>query len=104
MLEAYYSALKQDPVTARVFLIEIQGVSRSADEVIKAFRARFADMLQAAWGGEAKSADSLLKSGVIGAVAHIAMAWILGGEARPLTEVVGAALRVCTLLNAAART
>jgi AcrR family transcriptional regulator len=100
MLEAYYAALRQEPVAARVFLLEVQGVSRSADEVVKRLRVRFADMLEAAWGGKANATDSLLKTGVIGALIHIAMAWVLGDYARPFAEVVDAAFRVCTLLQA----
>ena len=99
MLERYYWALRQEPVAARVFLLEIQGVSRSADAVVKTLRGHLADMLEAAWGGEATASDSLIKTGVIGAIIHIAAAWVLGGYARPLAEVVGAAFAACTLLT-----
>jgi AcrR family transcriptional regulator len=100
MLETYYSSLKLEPVAAKVFLLEIQGVSHSADEIAKTYRARLADMLEAAWGAKASPSDSLIKTGVIGAVIHIATAWVLGAYARPLPEVVDAAFRVCTLLKA----
>jgi AcrR family transcriptional regulator len=100
MLEAYYGGLEQEPVAARVFLLETQGVSRSADEVVKTLRARLADMLEAGWGGETTPSDSLLKVGVIGAVIHIATAWVVGGYTRPLAEVTDAAFRVCALLKA----
>jgi len=100
MVEAYYASLKQEPVAARVFLIEIAGVSRSVDETLKILRANLADMLAAAWGGEARAAGSLIKTGVIGAMIHIATAWVSGGYARPLAEVVDAAFGFCTLLKA----
>jgi AcrR family transcriptional regulator len=103
MLQRYYSALQQEPVAARVFLLEVQGVSRSADEVVKSLRGRLADMLEAAWGGETSTSDSLIKTGVIGAVIHIATAWVVGGYARPLDEVVDAAFAACTLLKTADR-
>jgi len=100
MLETYYWALKQEPVAARVFVIEIRGVSRAVDDVQRILRARLADMLEAAWGGEASASDSLIKTGVIGAMIQIATAWVSGGYAHPLPEVVDAAFRACTLLKA----
>jgi AcrR family transcriptional regulator len=100
MLETYYASLKQEPVAARVFLLEVQGVSRSADEVVKTLRARLADLLEAAWGAKATPSDSLIKTGVIGAVIHIATAWVLGGYALPMADVVDAAFRVSALLKA----
>ena len=103
MLERYYWALRQEPVAARVFLLEVQGVSASADAVVKTLRGHLADMLEAAWGGETSASDSLVKAGVIGAVIHIAAAWVTGGYTRPLAEVVDAAFAACTLLNPANR-
>ena len=99
MLETYYSALMAEPVAARVFLTEVAGVSRAANEVVKTWRLMIADMLQAAWQGEPAPGDSLLKIGVMGAVIDIAAAWVLEGYAHPLAEVVDTAVRVCGLLK-----
>ena len=102
MLQAYYETLKGHPQSARVFLVEISGVSPTVDQALLAALASFGELLARTLTPHGKSgaADNpLLRAGVVGGVLHIALNWILGGYTQPLQEVVGAALRLCLVLN-----
>ncbi|OJH40672.1 TetR family transcriptional regulator [Cystobacter ferrugineus] len=101
MLQAYYEALKDSPQSARVFLVEISGVSPEVDRAfvaaLEAFGALLARTISPHEGGGTTD-DPLLRAGVVGGVLHIALNWILGGYTRPIREVVNAALRLCLVL------
>lgn len=102
MLQSYYETLKGHPQSARVFLVEISGVSPTVDQALVAALEAFGELLArtltpCGQGGVAD--DPLLRAGVVGGVLHIALNWILGGYTRPIHEVVGAALRLCLVLN-----
>lgn len=102
MLSAYYEALKHHPLSARVFLVEISGVSPEVDQVFEAFLRAFGDLLARTLGprGESRAAgEPLLRAGVVGGVIHIALSWIASGYSRPIHEVVDAALRLCLVLR-----
>jgi AcrR family transcriptional regulator len=102
MLQAYYETLKGYPQSARVFLVEISGVSPAVDQALVAALEAFGELLARTLTprGEGGAADdALLRAGVVGGVLHIALNWILSGYTRPLHEVVGAALRLCLVLN-----
>lgn len=98
MLHAYFSSIQRDPRSARVFLVEIRGVSaavdRTFDESLHEFglavtRLVAPDLLD----------DELLQAGVIGGVIHIAMRWIACDYKPPIDEAVAAALRLGTALS-----
>lgn len=99
MLRAYFSALQAQPRPARVFLMEIRGVSPAVDA---AFDEALAQMGAAATeviapGNTAPS--PLLQTGVTGGVVHIAMRWIRDGYQPPLAEVVETALELGLVLT-----
>jgi AcrR family transcriptional regulator len=97
ILAAYYTALRDDPQSARLFLVEVAGVSPAVDEAfaasLKAFGAQIAETL----GNPAP--DALLRDGVAGGVIHVALGWIGSGYAAPVETVVQAAARLCLLLR-----
>jgi AcrR family transcriptional regulator len=102
MLNAYYEALKSHPQSARVFLVEISGVSPAVDQALKVSLREFGDLLARTLDpdGEGRAADEpLLRAGVVGGVIHIALSWIASGYAQPLHEVVDAAVRLCFVLR-----
>jgi AcrR family transcriptional regulator len=99
VLDAYYSALRLEPVAARLFLTELVGVSPSTDQIVRNWRSSVADLLEAAWGAEPSASDSLLKAAVMGGVVSIAVIWVLNGYSNSLPEVVETAFRVCSLLK-----
>ncbi|HEX5752344.1 MAG TPA: TetR/AcrR family transcriptional regulator [Archangium sp.] len=102
MLTAYYEALQRYPRSARVFLVEISGVSPAVDQALEASLGEFGDLIARTLGlreegGAAR--PSLLRAGVVGGVIHIALNWIASGYSQPIHEVVGAGMRLCLVLR-----
>ncbi len=101
MLATYFTVLQRDPAAARVFLVEIGGVSPLVDQEFRQALGRFADAIADAWGLPPDGRDPLLLAGMVGGVMHLALAWAASGYARPLPQVVEAALRLCAVLGPA---
>ncbi|MGF6272478.1 AcrR family transcriptional regulator [Massilia sp. UYP11] len=102
MLHAYFTALQRAPQSARVFLVEIRGVSRAVDQAFDAsLRAIGRQVAHALAAG---ADDELLQAGVIGGVIHIALRWIEDGYQPPIEQAVEAALRLGAALVAPPRT
>lgn len=99
MLRAYYAALQAEPASARVFIVEIGGISPAVDAVAKQALRRFADRLAAAWGAETPAISEIVRAGVVGAIIHIALAWIANGYRWPLQDVVDKAFRICAVMT-----
>lgn len=102
MLTAYYAALKASPPSARVFLVEISGVSPAVDRELEAALQAMGSLLARTLDPDGKSAparEPLLRAGVIGGVIHIALSWIASGYSQPIPTVVEAALRLCLVLG-----
>jgi AcrR family transcriptional regulator len=93
MLHAYFEALRAHPQAARVFLVEIGGVSPAVDAVVRdavsAWIAQLAPTIAARPGG---APPELLAAGIFGGVTQIALEWIASGYKRPIAAVVDAAL------------
>lgn len=104
ILDAYYRALRDDPQSARLFLVEVAGVSPGVDQVLAGSLDRFGDLLARTLHGRAAApADPLLRRGVVGGIVHIATHWVASGYGAPIGEVQGAALRLSLLLAGARR-
>jgi len=101
MLRAYFGALQRDPQSARVFLVEIRGVSRAVDQAFDASLQAIGDEI-ARHAAPGAADDELLRAGVIGGVMHIALRWIDQGYQPPLDSVVETALRLGMVLAAPA--
>ncbi|MDB5747526.1 MAG: TetR/AcrR family transcriptional regulator [Massilia sp.] len=101
MLEAYFGALQREPASARVFLVEIRGVSREVDKAfdcsLRVIGAEVAGLL-APRGAVDHPADELLQAGVVGGVMHIALRWIGAGYQPPLADVTATAMRLGMVL------
>lgn len=97
MLHAYFAALQREPRSARVFLVEIRGVSRAVDQAFDAslrhIGREVAQLLAPGMVG-----DTLLQAGVIGGVIQIALRWIEDGYEPPIDSAVDAALRLGTAM------
>jgi hypothetical protein len=109
MLDAYFGALQRAPASARVYLVEIRGVSREVDKAFDAaLRAIGAEVARQIAPGSAASdaqSDELLQAGVVGGVMHIALRWIDAGYQPPLAVVTDTALRLgMVLAHTGART
>lgn len=102
VLACYFEALRRDPQSARVFLVEVGGVSPALDRAFESSLETFGNLLAGAAGAggvPASGRDALLRTGIVGGVLQIALAWIAGGYARPLAEVAGAAATICMILD-----
>ena len=97
MLYAYFSSLQRDPRSARVFLVEIRGVSAAVDRTFEASLRNFGTAVAQLLAPEALD-DELLQAGVIGGVIHIAMRWIARGYEPSIDKAVATALRLGTVL------
>lgn len=103
MLEAYFGALQRDPLSARLFLVEIRGVNRAVDKAFDAaLRAIGAEVARQVAAPGALD-DELLHAGIVGGVMHIALRWIDQGYQPPLASVTDTALRMALVLAAPAR-
>jgi AcrR family transcriptional regulator len=118
MLRAYFDTLKREPRSARVFLVEIRGVSPEVDQAFEASLRHFGRALAQALSPAATSAaaasatsparaaraasDILLQAGVVGGVIHLAQSWITDGYTPSVDAVTAAALRLCRVLTRSA--
>jgi AcrR family transcriptional regulator len=103
MLQSYFSALQREPRSARVFLVEIRGVSREVDKAFDAaLREIGRQVAQVVAPPEAQD-DELLQAGVIGGIIHIALRWIEQGYEPSLDVVTDTALRLGMVLARAPR-
>lgn len=97
ILDCYLAALKRDPPSARVFLVEVAGVSAALDRVFAGSLDAFGLLLARTQGAQAP--DSLLRTAVVGGVIHLALTWVASGYAEPADRVAQAALPLCLLLS-----
>lgn len=103
MLHAYFAALQREPQSARVFLVEIRGVSRAVDQAFDtALRAIGKEVARIVAPPGAVD-DELLQAGVVGGVIHIALRWIEDGYQPEIESVVDTALKLGTVLASNSR-
>jgi AcrR family transcriptional regulator len=101
MLSAYFSALQRDPRSARVFLVEIRGVSRAVDTAFDMALREIGHQVARIMAPPSMQRDELLQAGVIGGVIHIALRWIEQGYQPSLEEATQTALRLGLVLGRA---
>jgi AcrR family transcriptional regulator len=101
VLRAYYQALRDDPVGARLFVVEIARVGPAVDEVGAALLREFGELLSRTLAPEANAklkSTELVQAGAVGAMIQIAKAWIRSGYAKSVDAVAADALKVCRVL------
>ena len=103
MLDAYFGALQRSPASARVYLVEIRGVSREVDKAFDAALRAIGAEVARQLAPPGVESDELLQAGVVGGVMHIALRWIDAGYQPPLTVVTDTALRLGMVLARPAR-
>lgn len=103
-LRVYFTALREHPAAARVFLIELASVSPATEALVSAsldeFGALLLDVLQP---GPNAIVSPLLLRGVVGGGLHIAQAWISSAYAASTEEAVEAALRLYAIVDGSER-
>ena len=100
ILTRYFEALAGDPRSARLFLVEVAGVSPRLDRVFAASLESFGALLERTFGGA--GGDPLVRKAVVGGVIHLASDWVARGYSEPVEAVADAALRLCLILGEAA--
>lgn len=98
MLHAYFAALQREPCSARVFLVEIRGVSRAVDQAFEASLRKIGQEVAGLLAPDSVE-DELLQAGVIGGVIHIALRWIEQCYEPPIDRAVDTALRLGVVLG-----
>jgi AcrR family transcriptional regulator len=98
MLRAYFSALQREPQAARVFLVEIRGVSRAVDKAFGAALRSIGREVAQLVAPPGAAPDELLQAGVVGGVIHIALQWIDQGYQPAIEVVTETALRLGRVL------
>lgn len=99
ILERYYRALRNDPLAARLFLVEVAGVSPALDRAFEASIEAFGDLIGETIAGAGARSDPLLRAGAVGGVLRIALTWIADGYRRPVAEVADTALSIAMILK-----
>jgi AcrR family transcriptional regulator len=98
LLRAYFTALQRDPRSARVFLVEIRGVSREVDKAFDAALRQIGREVGKIVAPPGSEPDQLLEAGVVGGVIHIALRWIEDGYLPTIEAVTDSALRLVMVL------
>src|SRR5438067_12145296 len=98
MLHTYFTALQREPRSARVFLVEIRGVSRAVDKAFDSSLRAIGEQVGRIVGSEGAAPDPLLQAGVVGGVIHIALRWIEDGYTPGIEAVTETALRLGAVL------
>jgi len=98
-LTLYFTRLKQHPKPARVFLLEISGISPAVDAVKLDALRTFSDILvppsiDPKRSGKGSTAV-LLSNGMVGAVISIALRWVSKQYPQPVEDVVAVAASFC---------
>ncbi|SFD72115.1 TetR/AcrR family transcriptional regulator [Massilia yuzhufengensis] len=103
MLHAYFESLQNEPQSARVFLVEIRGVSRAVDQAFDGALRAIGREVARIVAPPGVPENALLQAGVVGGVIHIALRWIEDGYRPGIDTVVDSALRLGTVLASASR-
>lgn len=98
MLHAYFSALRREPRSARVFLVEIRGVSRAVDEAFEVALRTIARSNGELLALQGPGADEMLQIAVLGGVLQLASTWVNQGYQPPIEAVTDTAMRLADVL------
>ncbi|GIZ53364.1 TetR/AcrR family transcriptional regulator [Noviherbaspirillum aridicola] len=98
MIGAYFSALKREPHSARVFLVEIRGVSRAVDEAFELALRSIARSNGELLGLTGPGADEMLQVAVLGGVLQLASSWVNQGYRPSIETVTDTAIRLTNVL------
>ncbi len=98
MLQEHFAALQREPRSARVFMVEIRGVSRAVDKAFDSALREIGRRVASIVAPPELQHDELLQAGVIGGVMHIALRWIDQEYSPSLEKVTETALTLGMVL------
>jgi AcrR family transcriptional regulator len=106
LLEAYFGTIERDPGLGRILLIDVLTVGTEQDNIYRDAMAAFTDLVR----NEARVLlprhttslvqEEVIAAGIVGAIVHVAMRWVISNFERPREEVIAGLL---DLLLAASR-
>ncbi|SDP00303.1 DNA-binding transcriptional regulator, AcrR family [Ralstonia sp. 25mfcol4.1] len=99
MLRAYFGALQCEPRSARVFLVEIRGVSKLVDEALAVSLCDFGALMARTLLPPGAKVDPMLAAGVAGGIVHVALYWIRNGYTPDVDTVARTALQLALVLK-----
>lgn len=99
MLRAYFGALQCEPRSARVFLVEIRGVSRLVDEALAVSLCDFGALVARTLLPPGAKVDPMLAAGMAGGIVHVALYWIRNGYTPDVDTVARTALQLALVLK-----
>lgn len=99
MLRAYFGVLQCEPRSARVFLVEIRGVSKLVDEALAVSLCDFGALLARTLLPPGTEPDPMLAAGVAGGIVHVALYWIRNDHAPDVDSVARTALQLALVLK-----
>jgi AcrR family transcriptional regulator len=100
VLTVYFQAMKRDVHVARILLAEVYTAGKRTGALAFRFTAHLAELLRAQIDHEyprlAKDGvdTGLMATGLIGATHHVALKWMAGRYAEPVSVVVATAMRI----------
>lgn len=99
VLTLYFTRLRENPRPARVFLLEIAGISPAVDVIRMNAVKAMSKVLVPASGDQSRvgkdASSSLLATGMVGAVISIALRWVSHDYPQSTDDVVAAAAAFC---------
>lgn len=101
VLRAYYQTMKDDPIGAQLFVVEIARVGPAVDEVGAVLLREFGELLSRTFAPQTNARlkrGELVRAGAVGAMLWIAKAWIRSGYAKSVDAVAADALKLCRVL------
>ena len=102
ILTLYFTRLKENPRPARVFLLEMHGISADVDAVQMDAMKRMSNVLlsdRTDTPGTKAAPMSLATIGTMGAVIGIARRWVAQGYLQPVDEVAAIAAQFCRVVT-----
>jgi AcrR family transcriptional regulator len=97
IIHGYFAALREQPAHARAFLVDIRGISPAVDAYLETAVETFAELIVDSRLNGLARVDRLMAIGAVGAIAHVALDWIVKGFDAPIEDVVEAAVRLATV-------
>jgi AcrR family transcriptional regulator len=98
MLRRYFTALQQDPAGARVFLVEIRGVSAAVDAAFDASLLAVGQRVAQVALPRGPLPDPLLQTGVFGGIMQMALRWIAQQYSPAVDHLTETGLCLCAVL------
>lgn len=100
MLHAYFIALRRETARARVFLVEMVGISEAIDQVFNSALDKIGELIVEVLDPQHEgplAGDPLLARGVASGLIGIAVAWVRGGYTEPVEIAASAAIKLCRI-------